>query len=606
MSHHDHDSENCRHPDHEHDHDLDHEEDDAAEEGFSEPTPEDIFGPQVPTEPVFLQAGPVRLQFDPDWCILRRFTVGGVEALRAIYPAVRSDKWRTVPPVIHDLKVETTEDSFRLTFDCTHVDAALGIDFSWHGTLAGTADGVVSYEFDGLARAPMRTNRTGLCLLHPILSTAGSPVTIGHGDGRMEESVFPALISPHQPFFDIVSVEHDVEAGVRVRVDLEGDVFEMEDQRNWTDASFKTYGGALSTPLPLTFAAGHRVKQKVTFSLTGTGAAVVPAGEVMPVRVRVPVVGTTPLPSVGTRLAPEAGPPVAALVDPLRALELGHLLIDVDLTDSQWEVRLALGSEWAAALEARMMVRVVLTPNHQPALAALAAALAAAPNRLLAVTVVNPGEPCPGAVTLGLVAAAFARVALDVPVAAAPADNFADMNRYRPSPDFWVAPPMCPQVHSFDHESLMENIQAQAALMQTVRSFNPHPQLVGPVALLRRRVADPRQPSLFAAAWTAGSLAAILPLGLAQAVTYHEQAGSMGLVGTHCEGVMEGLAGATLTAPTEVSHPAAVAALTVFCPDGSRRVLLANLTRWSVEIILDDEDESVFEFGPYSSAWLDA
>jgi hypothetical protein len=35
-------------------------------------------------------------------------------------------------------------------------------------------------------------------------------------------------------------------------------------------------------------------------------------------------------------------------------------------------------------------------------------------------------------------------------------------------------------------------------------------------------------------------------------------------------------------------------------------VLLANLTRWSVEIILDDEDESVFEFGPYSSAWLDA
>jgi hypothetical protein len=69
---------------------------------------------------------------------------------------------------------------------------------------------------------------------------------------------------------------------------------------------------------------------------------------------------------------------------------------------------------------------------------------------------------------------------------------------------------------------------------------------------------------------------------------------------------MEGLAGATLTAPTEVSHPAAVAALTVFCPDGSRRVLLANLTRWSVEIILDDEDESVFEFGPYSSAWLDA
>ena len=69
---------------------------------------------------------------------------------------------------------------------------------------------------------------------------------------------------------------------------------------------------------------------------------------------------------------------------------------------------------------------------------------------------------------------------------------------------------------------------------------------------------------------------------------------------------LAGGAGQALIVSTDVSQPAAVAALTVFCPDGSRRVLLANLTRWSVEIILDDEDESVFEFGPYSSAWLDA
>jgi hypothetical protein len=141
--------------------------------------------------------------------------------------------------------------------------------------------------------------------------------------------------------------------------------------------------------------------------------------------------------------------------------------------------------------------------------------------------------------------------------------------------------------------------------MATARSFNTHPLLVGPVALLRRRVHDPRQASLFAAAWTAGSLAAVLPSGLAAAVTYHEHAGPMGIPGTPCESVFEGLVGAVRTAPTTVSDPAKVAALTVFDHAGGRRVLLANLTRRTVEIALADDDESVFEFGPYATAWVD-
>jgi len=600
MSPHDHDSE---HPC-EHDHDHDHE--DVSEDDFPEPTAEEIFGPRVPPEPVFLQAGPVSLQFDPEWGVLRRFQVGGREALRAIYPAVRSDKWRTAPPRISQLEVESAGDSFRLSFICEHVDAESGVDFAWRGEVAGAPDGTVTYGFDGAARAPMRTNRTGLCVLHPSLPTAGRPVTVSHGDGREEVARFPSLISPHQPFFDVAALAHEVVPGVAVRVAFEGEVFETEDQRNWTDASFKTYGGALAKPIPLSLAAGHPVRQKVTFSLTAAAPLPAPPADAGPVRVTLPDEAITPLPGVGTRFAPEVGEPVPALVDPLRTLALGHVLVDVDLTAGGWRESLALGRRWADALGARVLLRVIFTPNHQPALAALAAEWAEAPGRLLAVSVVHPGEACPGAVTLGLVAAAMGRVAPAAPVASAPADNFADMNRFRPSPEFWAAPPMCPQVHTFDHESMMENIEAQPALLATARSFNPHPLLVGPVTLLRRRVPDPRQRSLFAAAWTAGSMAAVLPLGLAMAVTYHEHAGPMGVVGTPCEGVFEGLAGMTHAAPTLVSDPSTVAALTVFAPGGERRVLLANLTRWTVEIILGDDDESVFEFGPYATAWLDA
>jgi hypothetical protein len=600
MSHHDHD------PEHGHECTHDHEPEEEFDDDFPEPTDEEVYGPQVPAEPIFLQAGPVSVQFDTEWGILRRFRVGGRDALRAIYPAVRSSQWRTARPRISGLKVETTDDSFRLTFDCEHVDAETGVDFAWRGELTGTADGTVSYGLEGAARAAMRTNRTGLCVLHPILPTAGRPVTVTHGDGRAETTEFPSLISPHQPFFDVAALAHEVAPGVVARVAFEGDVFETEDQRNWTDASFKTYGGALAQPLPLSLAAGQHVRQRVTFTLEARGP--LPAGPVEepPVRVTLPAAGTVPLPSVGTRVAPDSGEPATALAEPLRTLGLGHVLVDVDLTVDGWSDRLAGGRRWADALDARVLVRLIFTPNHQPSLAAFAADWADAPGRLLAVAVVCPGEPCPGAVTLGLVADAVARVAPFVPVAAAPAENFADMNRFRPPPAFWAAPPMCPQVHSFDHESMMENLEAQPALLATARSFNPHPLLVGPVALLRRRVPDPRQGSLFAAAWTAGSLAAVLPRGLAAAVTYHEHAGPMGIPGTPCAGVLEGLAGATLTAPTTVSDPSAVAALTVFAADGARRVLLANLTRWTVEISLGEDEESAFEFGPYATAWLDA
>jgi len=42
----------------------------------------------------------------------------------------------------------------------------------------------------------------------------------------------------------------------RWTISFEGDVFETEDQRNWTDASFKTYCPPLRLPYPRPFEAG--------------------------------------------------------------------------------------------------------------------------------------------------------------------------------------------------------------------------------------------------------------------------------------------------------------------------------------------------------------
>ncbi len=106
---------------------------------------------------------------------------------------------------------------------------------------------------------------------------------------------------------------------------------------------------------------------------------------------------------------------------------------------------------------------------------------------------------------------------------------------------------MNPQIHAFDDFSLMENLQAQPDTIATARSFAPGVRCyVTPVTLRPRFNAvavtdqefpdgglpwpvDVRQPSLFGAAWTLGSVAALAAAG-ADAITYYDTQGPAGVV----------------------------------------------------------------------------
>ena len=54
-------------------------------------------------------------------------------------------------------------------------------------------------------------------------------------------------------------------------------MFEMEDQRNWSDASYKTYSRPLSLPFPYPIAAGERVRQSVWIGVKEAAPAVEPS-----------------------------------------------------------------------------------------------------------------------------------------------------------------------------------------------------------------------------------------------------------------------------------------------------------------------------------------
>src|SRR5438876_5221279 len=225
--------------------------------------------------PIELRAGPLTLCFEPHTAFLRHIRLGDHEVVRALYAAVRDQNWTTIRPQVTLREQDIRPDSFRLAFDCVCQRGA--IDYFWQGVMSGDPVGRIRFTFDGLARSDFLRNRIGICILQPLTECAGKAVAIEHVDGTFEQGSFPRDISPHQPFFEIRGLSYEAaNTGINVRLEMDGDTFEMEDQRNWTDASFKTYCTPLALPLPHPVQTGERVQQSVTLSLSGNVRPILP------------------------------------------------------------------------------------------------------------------------------------------------------------------------------------------------------------------------------------------------------------------------------------------------------------------------------------------
>ena len=169
---------------------------------------------------------------------------------------------RRFAPKATNVEVEQRGDSFQVAFDvaCQRDE----IDFRWRGTISGTAKGEIVFTFEGEAHSTFQKNRIGFCVLHGP-SAAGRAWLLETVDGKKSRGRFPKHISPHQPAKNLKAITHEVADGIHARIAFEGDIFEMEDQRNWTDASFKTYCTPLEIPYPVELAKGiERFPRRLT------------------------------------------------------------------------------------------------------------------------------------------------------------------------------------------------------------------------------------------------------------------------------------------------------------------------------------------------------
>lgn len=509
----------------------------------------------APSLAVPLRAGPLRLVFDRGE--LRWIRLGEREILRGIYAAVREAGWATVPASVEDLQIHAEPESFRISFVARHRRGDVVMD--WQAAIEGTPEGRIVYTIDGTAGSSFLKNRIGFCVLHPAAECAGQACVVEGVDGRRSSLAFPRLVAPHQPFFEVRAISHEVAPGVEAEVRMDGDTFETEDQRNWSDASFKTYCTPLARPFPVEVKAGARVQQSVSLRVFGLAsepvrivAAAVPGAlpqqrnSAEPVIVQVEPSGALARPALGLAGAGLVGP-TQAEVEALRALRLDHLRVDLRLDEAGWEAALERAVDRARVADAPLEAALFLPDEPAPALHALAARARGLHARVSHWLLFRAVDLCTREGDAALARAVLAAVDPAAAFGGGVDRYFADLNRRRPSPAGLdrVSFSLNPQVHAFDDATLLENLASLAWTAETARSFAGGASLgLSPVTLrprvdprpLASRPADeppftddPRQASPLAAAWTLGCVAAAAAAGFAS-VTLFEISGPRGVM----------------------------------------------------------------------------
>jgi hypothetical protein len=591
-----------------------------------------------------LRAGRISAVFDPAIGALRSVLIDSgdgeeLEALRGIVMPVRDDDWDTVPPRLNELDITETARGFSVRFEA-RCDLRVG-SFHWKGRIDGDRSGTLRFEMDGEVRTSFRRNRIGFCVLHPA-ECAGKDCEIESIDGNLLRGVFPVAIAPHQPFREIRAITHEVAPGLRVEVRLEGETFEMEDQRNWTDASFKTYSTPLALPYPVEVKTGERIRQCVSVTVHGLDSALSSTAaprersSVSLRRLSIRPETRRRMPRLGLGRATGGAALTAREIERIRALRLHHLRVDLHLGARDATAQLERGLAEALALGLRVELALFI-PTAPPAPGAPAfeckAALievhekirrARAPLHALLLLPETNAELDER--TLIAVRELFEGLPGDPLIVSGTDRYFAELNRARRpiAAVDGVSYSIHPQVHAFDDLSLVETLAVEGLTVENARRIaGGRPVLVSPVTLGRRPRAsaavaidsvsgaelpkgvDPRQLSLFGAAWTVGSLRSLALAG-AHSVTYYETVGWRGVLerseGSRLPALFPSIPGEAFpiyhvladagefadgdAVDCDSSHPLEVAGL-VLEEGGRRRIVAVNFTAETRHIAIE-------------------
>ncbi|MGI8702207.1 MAG: hypothetical protein ACR2JU_13570 [Nocardioidaceae bacterium] len=483
---------------------------------------------------------------------LRAVRWGRIEVVQRLYMAVRDAPWNTIPGILLEREVVQGQGSFAVTFRQRHQIGE--IDLSWTGVVRGSADGVLTYEMSARAEIPFRHSKIGLNIHHGLGPYRHRRYTAATEDGemvgRLPDDIAPQLVKDGSltgmfDHFDRIRFDLD---GVRANFEFDGDRFELQDHRNWSDANYKTYGTPLSFGFPRDIEAGQQVWQRVTLRLESTAPPSMRSREVTWLE----LAGSTTLPRIGHTLI-DCEPPAQVRAGAVLAVARpDHITVNVrpgtSLTDRLTSVR----SLMLAAPTALELIVHLDPAAPEQLIEELITALVDRRDDVARVVILLSAvgfSEFKGATppkVADAVRGEFRARGIATPVFSGTDQFFNELNRARP--DYsgldGVAFSLNPQVHASDDRSVTQNASTINDIAAFCRRLYPAQQIaVGPVQLLGLDGPYPAGPptpgglppgqdarhgALFGAAWTLSFIEAATR-GAVDHVTLFDLTGPRGL-----------------------------------------------------------------------------
>lgn len=476
---------------------------------------------------------------------LRYISIGENELIRMIYSAVRIKDWITVIPVISNEKIEIMPDSFNITYKASYISEE--INFSSYYKISGNSDTSLTFEFEGEALIDFERNRIGFCVLHPIEDNMGEDCSICHSNGIVEELIFPYEISPHQPFLDIRSMSW-IRKKTGCTLEFSGDIFETEDQRNWTDASYKTYCTPLSKQYPVTIKKEQKLSQKIFFRAESNYH--IASNDFDRIKISIDRMKSVPFPALGIGQSSRLNPITLDEIDLIRKIKFDHYRADIFLFSEHWKSQAERAFRESSLLGFRIELALFVDDNYSEQIHKLIDFTISEINNIAVFILYHKTAKVIPDQLLEQIIPPLNEAFPQADVCCGTNANFAQLNRNRPESLIYdsISYSIHPQEHASDNLTLVENLQAQAYTVQSALRFNGNKKIrISPLNIQRRFNAnstnfeiiskdtsvppqvDSRLMSLFGGLWLTGSIKYLGESG-ASSVTLLETVGERGIV----------------------------------------------------------------------------
>lgn len=488
--------------------------------------------------------GDFQLEFDAG--DLFRIYWREIEVIQRIYVAVRDESWNTIPGRMKNLKIVSDERALKFTFEMEH--RYQEIDFAWTGIYEFNSDDTFRLSMSGKITQLFKYCKIGFNVHHGLATHRNRSFSIGTQDQRHEghfgSELVPQLVkegflTAMTPVYDDLSIQFDDFIG---HFTFAGDLFEMQDHRNWGDDNWKSYGTPLAKGFPFEAAIGEVISQEITFAVEQSSESSGRNSKDLTVQAE------CELPELGVCVRK---PIATEELNKLQDLYLDHLRVDINFSSPNWdlfEFVVESARHLSCDIEIALFIpNEISTDNLRDFIAPIQRERKSI-ARILVFAEKGGYNPFQGATEPNLAESVKAIIDEDssLPIFSGTDQFFSDLNRLRPdySQIEGVVFGYNPQVHASDELSIMQNASPVVDIADYIRSIygnkkivispveflglgGPFPQ--GPVRAdeLPANV-DPRMWSELGQRWTAAFLAHSSRAGI-NSLTLFEVSGMRGL-----------------------------------------------------------------------------